>query len=141
MIIIIITIAEVTSIRSGLRKRKRAESPQPSEPQVSEEWVEEEKLDLWEIKLFGEKQEKAKLVSNARLNSQRQLESSNSIPMISISNIPSTKPSNEEIKETMEQQLKLQPVVHHQKKCDNKQPNGICEIPSITKLNKMLIQF
>lgn len=48
-------VAEFTSIRSGLRKRKRAESPQKTEPQVSEEWVEEDKLDLWEIKQFGEK--------------------------------------------------------------------------------------
>lgn len=46
---------EVTSIRSGLRKRKRAESPQKTDPQVSEEWVTEDQLDLWEIKLFGER--------------------------------------------------------------------------------------
>lgn len=37
---------EVTSIRSGLRKRKRPESPQNMDPQVSEEWVDEEKLEL-----------------------------------------------------------------------------------------------
>jgi nucleosome-remodeling factor subunit BPTF len=46
---------EVTSIRSGLRKRKRAESPQNTEPQVTEEWVEEEKLELWEIKQYGDR--------------------------------------------------------------------------------------
>ena len=46
---------EFTSIRSGLRKRKRAESPQKTEPQVTEEWVDEDKLELWEIKQFGEK--------------------------------------------------------------------------------------
>lgn len=49
------SFAEFTSIRSGLRKRKRAESPQKTETQVSEEWVDEDKLKLWEIKLFGEK--------------------------------------------------------------------------------------
>lgn len=49
------TIREFTSIRSGLRKRKRAESPQKTDPQVSEEWVDEDKLELWEIKQFGEK--------------------------------------------------------------------------------------
>lgn len=38
-----------------MRKRKRAESPQKTETQVSEEWVDEDKLKLWEIKLFGEK--------------------------------------------------------------------------------------
>lgn len=56
-------LTEVTSIRSGLRKRKRAESPQPTEPQITEEWVEEDKLELWEIKLMGEKAEKAKLMT------------------------------------------------------------------------------
>lgn len=45
----------MTSIRSGLRKRKRPESPQCTDPQVSEEWVDEDKLDLWEIKQYGEK--------------------------------------------------------------------------------------
>jgi hypothetical protein len=46
---------EVTSIRSGLRKRKRAESPQSTEPQVTEEWVDEDKLELWEIKQYGDR--------------------------------------------------------------------------------------
>lgn len=49
------TIREVTSIRSGLRKRKRAESPQQTDPQVNEEWIDEDKLELWEIKQYGEK--------------------------------------------------------------------------------------
>lgn len=49
------TVREVTSIRSGLRKRKRAESPQQTDPQVNEEWIDEDKLELWEIKQFGEK--------------------------------------------------------------------------------------
>lgn len=48
-------IPEFTSIRSGLRKRKRAESPQKTETQVSEEWVDEDKLKLWEIRHFGER--------------------------------------------------------------------------------------
>lgn len=48
-------VAEVTSIRSGLRKRKRPESPQSTEPQVTIEWVDEDKLDLWEIKQYGDR--------------------------------------------------------------------------------------
>lgn len=48
-------VREVTSIRSGLRKRKRPESPQSTEPQVSEEWVDEDKLELWEIKQYGDR--------------------------------------------------------------------------------------
>jgi len=49
------TFAEVTSIRSGLRKRKRPESPQSTKPQVTEEWVDEDKLELWEIKQYGDR--------------------------------------------------------------------------------------
>lgn len=49
------TVREVTSIRSGLRKRKRAESPQTTEPQVNEEWIDEDKMELWEIRQYFEK--------------------------------------------------------------------------------------
>lgn len=49
------TVREVTSIRSGLRKRKRAESPQQTDPQVNEEWIDEDKLELWEIRQYFEK--------------------------------------------------------------------------------------
>lgn len=71
-------VLEVTSIRSGLRKRKRAESPQPTEPQITEEWVDEDKLELWEIKFMGEKQEKARLSAVTRSVASRQLEASGS---------------------------------------------------------------
>jgi nucleosome-remodeling factor subunit BPTF len=49
------TVREVQSIRSGLRKRKRAESPQQTDPQVNEEWIDEDKLELWEIRQYVEK--------------------------------------------------------------------------------------
>lgn len=55
MLYIFILFTEVTSIRSGLRKRKRPESPQSTEPQVTEEWVDEDKLELWEIKQYGDR--------------------------------------------------------------------------------------
>lgn len=48
-------VREVTSIRLGLRKRKRADSPQHTEPQVTEEWIGEEKMELWEIRQYGER--------------------------------------------------------------------------------------
>lgn len=44
-----------TPQRSGLRERKRAESPRQKEPSVTEAWVPEEEIELWEIKQFGEK--------------------------------------------------------------------------------------
>jgi hypothetical protein len=70
---------EVTSIRSGLRKRKRAESPQSTEPQVTEEWVEEEKLELWEIKQYGDRYvvtgySKNSLIQNWLIRNKMQLE-------------------------------------------------------------------
>ena len=55
---------EVAPIRSGLRKRKRAESPQQAEPKVVEDWVDEEKLELWEIRAYREKMDRDKNVSN-----------------------------------------------------------------------------
>lgn len=44
-----------TPQRSGLRERKRPESPKNTEPSVTETWRPEEELELWEIKQFGEK--------------------------------------------------------------------------------------
>ncbi|KAH8303808.1 hypothetical protein KR018_008184 [Drosophila ironensis] len=116
------TIREVTSIRSGLRKRKRAESPQPTEPQISEEWVDEDKLELWEIKFIGEKQEKARLTTVTRSVATRQLESSGTLVAGSSTNGTSggrvhlIAKSSEDVKEKMEQQLKLQRAVHQQRK-------------------------
>ncbi|XP_040567508.1 nucleosome-remodeling factor subunit NURF301 [Lepeophtheirus salmonis] len=57
------TVVEVIPIRSGLRKRKRAESPQQSEPKVEEEWSDESLLELWEIRAFREKIEKEKAMN------------------------------------------------------------------------------
>lgn len=106
-------ITEVTSIRSGLRKRKRAESPQPSEPQISEEWVEEDKLELWEIKLIGEKIERAKLTATTRsITQQRQSDAStsniNTTPNSLNKSLPSSKNINDDVKEKVEQQIKMQ---------------------------------
>jgi hypothetical protein len=44
-----------TPQRSGLRERRRAESPKQKEPTVKELWLPEEQLDLWQIKQFSEK--------------------------------------------------------------------------------------
>ncbi|XP_037935979.1 nucleosome-remodeling factor subunit NURF301 isoform X3 [Teleopsis dalmanni] len=110
--------AEVTSIRSGLRKRKRAESPQPTEPQITEEWVDEDKLELWEIKFIGEKLEKSRLVATTRSVTLRQAEaigSSSSTQNGSIRSISNTKISDDS-KEKVENQIKIQRSVQQQKK-------------------------
>ena len=59
----------VEPIRSGLRKRKRAESPQQAEPKVVEDWVDEEKLELWEIRAYREKIDRDKNASVTRTRS------------------------------------------------------------------------
>ncbi|XP_055707432.1 nucleosome-remodeling factor subunit NURF301 isoform X3 [Phlebotomus papatasi] len=120
-------VREVTSIRSGLRKRKRAESPQHTEPQVTEEWVDEEKLELWEIKQYGEKQEKANALpvtrqSTGKLPPARQFEVQQSSNSSSSSTggtktiIVSSNATPEEIKAKMEEQLRIQRAAHHQKR-------------------------
>ena len=53
-------------IRSGLRKRKRAESPTQSEPQLNEQWIDEEKLELWEIRAYKDRLEREKYASITR---------------------------------------------------------------------------
>ncbi|KAL0842047.1 hypothetical protein ABMA28_014249 [Loxostege sticticalis] len=95
------TVREVTSIRSGLRKRKRAESPQNTEPQVSEEWVDEDKLELWEVRQYGERTERATPVTRT---------STGKLP-------PRAPPPNaSDIKDKMEQQLREQRAAHQQKR-------------------------
>ncbi|OQR69524.1 nucleosome-remodeling factor subunit NURF301-like, partial [Tropilaelaps mercedesae] len=44
--------------RSGLRKRRRPESPQSRGPQMTEVWTPEEQLEVWELKIFQERLEK-----------------------------------------------------------------------------------
>lgn len=106
------TIREVTSIRSGLRKRKRAESPQSMEPQVSEEWVDEDKLELWEIKQYGERAERVLPIT--RTTTGKLPPARNHEPKEN--NIVATKATAQEIKEKMEQQLRMQRAAHQQKR-------------------------
>ncbi|XP_043274049.1 nucleosome-remodeling factor subunit NURF301 isoform X2 [Venturia canescens] len=113
-------VREVTSIRSGLRKRKRPESPQSTEPQVSEEWVDEDKLELWEIKQYGDRLEKAnaQIITRSRSGPQQSVViglnrgSSSSVS----EQLVSGKGTAEEIKEKMEQQLRMQRAAHQQKR-------------------------
>ncbi|XP_015175523.1 PREDICTED: nucleosome-remodeling factor subunit NURF301 isoform X2 [Polistes dominula] len=100
-------IREVTSIRSGLRKRKRPESPQNTEPQVTEEWVDEDKLELWEIKQYGDRSRSGVPQS---AGGQNRNSGTNSDQLVS------GKATPEEIKEKMEQQLRMQRAAHQQKR-------------------------
>lgn len=106
-------IREVTSIRSGLRKRKRAESPLSMEPQVTEEWVDEDKLELWEIKQYGERVERAVPITRTSTG-KLPLSRSDQKEVAIVST--TTKVSAQEIKEKMEQQLRMQRAAHQQKR-------------------------
>lgn len=57
----------MTPQRTGLRERRRPESPQHKGPTVTEVWVPEEDLELWEIRQFGEKIEKQQLAVREKL--------------------------------------------------------------------------
>lgn len=50
-----VCVEDYTPQRLGLRVRKRAESPKVKEPTVTEKWVPEEELALWQIKHFHDK--------------------------------------------------------------------------------------
>lgn len=103
-------VREVTSIRSGLRKRKRPESPQSTEPQVTEEWVDEDKLELWEIKQYGDRSRSGQPQSAVGSNRNAGSNSGMSDQLVS------GKATPEEIKEKMEQQLRMQRAAHQQKR-------------------------
>ncbi|XP_051172895.1 nucleosome-remodeling factor subunit NURF301-like isoform X2 [Leptopilina boulardi] len=121
-------VREVTSIRSGLRKRKRPESPHSTEPQVSEEWVDEDKLELWEIKQYGDRLEKAnaQIITRSRSGTPQVATGGNRSSLSSGGNASATaaagdqlvsgKQTPEEIKEKMEQQLRMQRAAHQQKR-------------------------
>ncbi|XP_014482955.1 PREDICTED: nucleosome-remodeling factor subunit NURF301 isoform X2 [Dinoponera quadriceps] len=107
-------VREVTSIRSGLRKRKRPESPQSTEPQVTVEWVDEDKLELWEIKQYGDRSRSGVpqpvIVSGSRTSSTTSSTTGLGDQLVS------GKATPEEIKEKMEQQLRMQRAAHQQKR-------------------------
>ncbi|GAB6020776.1 hypothetical protein CHUAL_003435 [Chamberlinius hualienensis] len=89
-----------TSQRSGLRERKRPESPQNRGPTVTEGWVPEEELELWEIKLFGDRLEKQQNALREKLAQQQAQQSA------------------QQIKAQMEAQLKLQRQAIQQKRLE-----------------------
>ncbi|XP_074105928.1 nucleosome-remodeling factor subunit NURF301 E(bx) isoform X2 [Cotesia typhae] len=117
-------IREVTSIRSGLRKRKRPESPQSTEPQVSEEWVDEDKLDLWEIKQYGDRSRSGGPQSGV-MNRGSLAGSSDQV---------SGKATPEEIKEKIEQQLRMQRAAHQQKRALETLKNPSNSSPQLLKV-------
>ncbi|XP_069982461.1 nucleosome-remodeling factor subunit NURF301 isoform X1 [Penaeus vannamei] len=94
------------SQRSGLRKRRRAQSPVNKQPESVEEWVEEDKLDLWEIRFFGERLERASVVTKRSVGDRGE----------SVQTVTTRGASPAEIRARMEEQLKIQRATFNQKK-------------------------
>ncbi|XP_014598172.1 PREDICTED: nucleosome-remodeling factor subunit NURF301 isoform X1 [Polistes canadensis] len=132
-------IREVTSIRSGLRKRKRPESPQNTEPQVTEEWVDEDKLELWEIKQYGDRLEKAnaQIITRSRSGVPQSVGGQNRNSGSNSDQLVSGKATPEEIKEKMEQQLRMQRAAHQQKRALETLKNPANSASSNTQLVKV----
>ncbi|XP_045626029.2 nucleosome-remodeling factor subunit NURF301 isoform X1 [Procambarus clarkii] len=94
------------SQRSGLRKRRRAQSPVNTQPQSVEEWVDEDKLDIWEIRFFGERLERAAVVTKRTVGERGE----------SVQTITTQGASPAEIRARMEEQLKIQRANFNQKR-------------------------
>ncbi|VVC31946.1 Hypothetical protein CINCED_3A007015 [Cinara cedri] len=119
-------VREVTPIRSGLRKRKREETPKNTAPQVSEVWVDESKLELVEIKQFHErvereiqmKQSMKTRASSAFTNKLLNTDSShnrNINDKLCVQNSETT----EHIKEQLEQSLRAQRLAYKRSSIHN----------------------
>lgn len=109
------TVREVTPSRSGLRKRKMVEAPKLSQPIVTEEWVDEDRLDLWVIKHYHERMERAAAAAAAGTTTPgSQLTRLKGTPGQALG--PGGKPlTMEELKAQAEQQLRAQRAAHQLK--------------------------
>ena len=105
------TVREVAPSRSGLRKRKLVEAPKLSQPIVAEEWVDEERLELWEIRQYHERMERAAAAAAtattpAGTRMKTALASANGVKSVTM----------DELKEKAEQQLRAQRAAHQLKR-------------------------
>ena len=110
------TVREVTPSRSGLRKRKMVEAPKLSQPIVTEEWVDEDRLDLWVIKHYHERMERAAaaVAAGTATTPGSQLTRLKTTPGQALG--PGGKPlTMEELKAQAEQQLRAQRAAHQLK--------------------------
>ena len=122
------TVREVTPSRSGLRKRKMVEAPRLSQPIVTEEWVDEDRLELWVIKHYHERMERAAAAAAASANT----------PTSSVTKLKGTpqtagsaRLSVEELREKAEQQLRAQRAAHQLKSATATTPGtpGVIRLP------------
>ncbi|XP_064622398.1 nucleosome-remodeling factor subunit BPTF-like isoform X2 [Lineus longissimus] len=113
-----------TPIRSGLRERKRPESPKQTEPSVTEQWIPEERLELWEIKQFGEKVEKQR---QAHVDKQLAPKAT-----ITLSSAPSAVTTVANLKAQLEEQLKNQRVLAQAKRLNEQMKMATTTAPVVS---------
>lgn len=112
------TVREVAPSRSGLRKRKLVEAPRLSQPIVSEDWIDEDRLDLWEIRQYHERIERAASGVGTTPTMTRFKTAAAASPQTTAQGASKTAQSTltmEEMKEKAEQQLRAQRAAHQQK--------------------------
>jgi nucleosome-remodeling factor subunit BPTF len=116
-----------------LRKRKRAESPDKTDPVIIEEWVDEDKIEIWEIKLYHEKLDRKgdypkSLTPSTRTKSGVTLSKPEkydpSTPDKGDKTISATKAA-EMVREQMETEMKMQRAVHLSKRDNHPKNNNI----------------
>jgi nucleosome-remodeling factor subunit BPTF len=132
------TVREVTPSRSGLRKRKMVEAPKLSQPIVTEEWVDEDRLELWVIKQYHERIEKAAAMAAAAstTTSTPHLTRLKSTPQTMG---PGGKPMTmEELKAQAEQQLRAQRTAHQLKSTTPGTPTGVVRL-TLPAGNKVML--
>ncbi|XP_050535545.1 nucleosome-remodeling factor subunit NURF301 isoform X2 [Daktulosphaira vitifoliae] len=116
-------VREITPIRSGLRKRKREETPRNTAPQVSEVWVDESKLELVEIKQFHERVEReiqmqqAMKTRAATAYANRHLNNDSLVK--SINDKQRNSETSEHLKEQLEQSLRAQRLAYKRSSMNN----------------------
>ena len=132
------TVREVTPSRSGLRKRKMVEAPRLSQPIVTEEWVDEDRLDLWVIKHYHERMERA---ATATATSAATTLTSNLNRLKGSTGTTGTMTgpggktmTMEEMKEKAEQQLRAQRAAHQLKTGGTSPAVGTPGKPQIIRL-------
>ena len=122
------TVREVTPSRSGLRKRKMVEAPKLSQPIVTEDWVDEDRLELWVIKQYHERIEKAAAAAAVAASTTPTTSHLTRIKSTPQTLGPGGKPMTmEELKAQAEQQLRAQRTAHQLKNTPGT-PTGVVRV-------------
>ena len=99
---------DYSPIRSGLRKRKRAESPVQAEPQVAEKWIDEHELELCDIRAYRDKLERGNDVPLTRANNGRNIKAPERYDPSDLHEVKKRNTNSSEMKAKFDAQIKEQ---------------------------------